>query len=142
MRSYLHHLRIGQLKQGVWLIAYRVNQLCVDLWLYSNSIFEAALHKSQAELLTVNWLCQDAQLIQRLCQTIVILHVQTGGPDSPYTTVNGHICQWGFVALAAVGALSIIYWRHWAIGFVSSRFLQRRCFQVDIHLAEFSVQIQ
>lgn len=91
------------------MIAYRVIQPCLDLWLYSNSIFEAELHKSKAELLTVNWVCQDAQLIQRLCQAIVILRFQTGGLDSPYTAVNGCICQWGFVALAAKGASSIIY---------------------------------
>lgn len=92
-------------------------QPAVDLWLYSN---RAAVHKSQAELLTVNRACQHAQLIQRLCQAIVILCIQTGGPDSPYTAVNGCICQWGFVALAAMEALSIIYWRRWVIGFVSS----------------------
>lgn len=125
------------------MIAHRVNQPAADLWLYSNSIFGAAVHKSRAELLTVNWACQDAQLIQRLCQAIVILCIQTGGPDSPYTTVNGCICQWGFVALAAMGVLSIIYWRGWVIGFVSSRFLQRECFRAYFFfffLAELSVQ--
>lgn len=86
-------LYIGQLKQGVWMIAYIVNQLAVDLWPHSNSIFGAAVNKSQAELLTVNWACQDAQLIQRLCQAIVILCIETGGPDSPYTTVNDCICH-------------------------------------------------
>lgn len=131
------------------MIAHRVNQPAVDLWLYSHSIFGGAAHKSQAELLTVNWACQDAQLIQRLCQAIVILCIQTGGPDSPYTTVNGCICQWGFVALAAMEALSIIYWMRWVIGFVSSRFLQRGCFHADFFffffydfLAELSVQFE
>lgn len=117
MRSYLHHLHIGQLKQGVRMIAYKINQPAVDLWPHSNSIFGAAVHKSQPELLTVNWACQDAQLIQRLCQAIVILCIETGGPDSPYTTVNVGICQRGFVALAAMEVLSIIYWRRWVIGF-------------------------
>lgn len=88
------------------------------------------MHKSQAELLTVNRACQDAQLIQRLCQTLVILCIQTGGPDSPYTTVNGCICQRGFVALAAMRALFIIYWRRRVIGFVSCRVVRRRCFHV------------
>lgn len=122
-------------------IARRVNWPAVDLWLRSNSIFAAAVHKSLAELLTVNWACQDAQLIQRLCQAIVILCIHTGGPDSPCTTVNGCICQWGFAALAAMEALSVIYWRRWVIGFVSSRFLQRGCFHTDFVLAEFSVQV-
>lgn len=75
--------------ESVWMIAYRVSQPAADLWPHSNSIFGAAVHKSQTELLTVNWLCQHAQLIQRLCQAIVILCIETGGPDSPYTTVNG-----------------------------------------------------
>lgn len=125
------------------MIAYRVNQAAVDLWLHSNSIFGAAVHKSQAELLTVNWVCQDAQLIQRLCQAIVILCIQTGGPDSPYTSVNGCICQWGFVALAAMEALSIIYWRRWVIGFISSRFffaeglLPRRLFVFQLSSTQF-----
>lgn len=113
------------------MIAYRVKQPAVDLWPHSNHIFGAAAHKSQAELLTVNWACQHAQLIKRLCQAIVILCIETGGPDSPYTTVNGCICRREFVALAAMEALSIIYWRRWVIGFVSSCFLQRRCFHVD-----------
>lgn len=87
------------------MIAYRVKQRSADLWPHSNSIFGAAVHKSQAELLTVNGACQHAQLIQRLCQAIVILCIETGGPDSPYTTVNGCICQWGFVVLAAMEVL-------------------------------------
>lgn len=131
MWSYLPHLHIGQLKQGLWMIAYRVNQPAVDLWPHSNSIFGAAVHKSQPELLTVNWACQDAQLIQRLCQAIEILCIETGGPDSPYTTVNGGICQWGFVALAAMEVLFIIYRRRWVIGFVSSRLLKKGCFHAD-----------
>lgn len=105
VRSYLHHLHIGQLKQGVWMIAYKINPPAADLWPHSNSIFGAAVHKSQPELLTVNWACQDAQLIQRLCQAIVILCIETRGPDSPYTTVNVGICQRGFVALAAPNIL-------------------------------------
>lgn len=61
------------------MIADRVNQPCVDLWLYPNSTFEAAVHKSLKELLTVNWVCQDAQLIQSVCQAIVILCIKNGG---------------------------------------------------------------
>lgn len=121
------------------MIAYIVNQLAVDLWPHSNSIFGAAVNKSQAELLTVNWACQDAQLIQRLCQAIVILCIETGGPDSPYTTVNDCICHWRFAALSAMEALSVIYWRWWVIGFVSSRFSQRGCFHADFFFFSWAV---
>ena len=135
-RSYLQHLHIGQLKQGLWMMASRVNQPCVDLWPCPNRIFEAAVHKSQAELLTVSRPCQDAQLIQRLLSGHMILGIQTGGPDSPYTPVNGCICQGGFVALAAMRARSVIYWRRRIIGFCTPppphRFLQSQCFQADL----------
>lgn len=84
---YLHRLHIGQLKQGVD-DSIRTQPVCCRfvapsqqyIWSCSAQIIE---------LLTVNWVCQHAQLIQRLCQAIVNLCIEAGGPDSPYTAANG-----------------------------------------------------
>ena len=88
-----------------------VSRTATDLWLPSNRIFASAVHKSQAELLTVNWPCQDVRLIPRLCQAIEILCISTKhGLILCTYTVNGRIRQRGFVSLEGTEARSLIYY--------------------------------
>lgn len=92
-----HILHIGQLKRAtVWICG------CVPF-----GTFEAAGHKSGAELLTANRPVPGCTINPAAASGRVMLCIPTAGPGSPHTAANGpHASAAGFVAPPATRVLS------------------------------------